>query len=160
MCIDTSVHCQDTVHLFSVHMYMYIHPLYQLPTQLLYNIIVQTIAKTFTCDNYVFVHCSVVHVHKCMLVYVFLCRSRGFIMEGFPQTGEELRYLSSKGLFPDATLVLQVEEQHVVDRLLPGKMEIWRRKRDHRIEKRTATRAKVLQEWVSRPLTIHVLDAP
>ena len=36
----------------------------------------------------------------------------------------------SKGLFPDVTLVLQVEKQHVVDCLLPGKMEILRRKRE------------------------------
>ena len=70
-------------------------------------------------------------------------------MEGFPQTGEELRYICSKGLFPDAALVLKVDEQHVIDRLLPGKMEIWRRKRDQRKEKRATARAKALQEWVS-----------
>lgn len=70
-------------------------------------------------------------------------------MEGFPQSGEELRYLCSKGLFPDAVVILQLEGDNVIDRLLPKKMEIWRKKRDARIDKRTAARTKVLEEWVS-----------
>ena len=78
-----------------------------------------------------------------------MCRSTGFVMEGFPQSGEELRYLCSKGLFPDAVVILQLEGDNVIDRLLPKKMEIWRKKRDARIDKRTAARTKVLEEWVS-----------
>ena len=70
-------------------------------------------------------------------------------MEGFPQSGEELRYLCSKGLFPDATVILQLEGDDVINRLLPKKMDIWRKKRDKRVDKRTTARAKVLQEWVS-----------
>ena len=86
-----------------------------------------------------------------MIYYIpcFSCRSSGFIMEGFPQSGEELRYLCSKGLFPDATVTLQLEGDDVINRLLPKKMDIWRKKRDKRVDKRTAARAKVLQEWVS-----------
>ena len=31
-------------------------------------------------------------------------------MEGFPHQGDELRYLCSKGLFPDAAAILQVSK--------------------------------------------------
>ena len=56
-------------------------------------------------------------------------------MEGFPQTGEELRYLCSKGLFPDAAVTLQLEGDDIIKRLLPKKMEIWCKKRDKRVDK-------------------------
>lgn len=69
-------------------------------------------------------------------------------MEGFPQSGEELRYLCSQGLFPDATVILEIEEDDVINRLLPGKMDIWRRKMDKKITKRKQAREKVLTEWV------------
>ena len=41
-------------------------------------------------------------------VYMYF-RSTGFIMEGFPSTGDELHYLATKGLFPDAAAIMQVE---------------------------------------------------
>ena len=44
---------------------------------------------------------------------------------------------------------MQLEEGDVVRRLLPGKMEVWRRKRDRRVEKRTLAKEKKLKEWVS-----------
>ena len=47
------------------------------------------------------------------------------------------------------THFLQVEEDDIVKRLLPGKMDIWRRKRDRKVERRTLAREKKLREWVS-----------
>ena len=47
------------------------------------------------------------------------------------------------------TRFLQVEEDDIVKRLLPGKMDIWRRKRDRKVERRTLAREKKLREWVS-----------
>ena len=35
-------------------------------------------------------------------------RSTGFVLEGFPRTSEEVRYLQDAGLFPDAAIILQV----------------------------------------------------
>lgn len=35
-------------------------------------------------------------------------RSAGFIMEGFPSSGDELRFLASKGLFTDAAIIFEV----------------------------------------------------
>lgn len=98
-------------------------------------------------------------------------------MEGFPHQGDELRYLCSKGLFPDAAailqvskivfglkhlkwlyyinnnLLLQVEEANMLDRILPGKMAIWQRKRDRRLEKKMQAREKRLKEWVRKKLS-------
>ena len=45
-------------------------------------------------------------------VYTYLhniCRSTGFILEGFPSKPEELRLLADKGFYPDAAIVLQVK---------------------------------------------------
>ena len=52
------------------------------------------------------------------------------------------------GLFPDAAIVLGVEDTDIVDRLLPGKLEKWKVKRDKRLaekakQKEIATKAKV-----------------
>ena len=41
-------------------------------------------------------------------VHVLFRRSTGFIMEGLPYHGDDLRYLCSKGLYPDAAVVFEV----------------------------------------------------
>ena len=53
------------------------------------------------------------------------------------------------GLFPNATVILKVDEQDVVKRILPNKMVIWRRKRDKRLAIRDAKKQKRIKEWVS-----------
>ena len=63
------------------------------------------------------------------VVLFYLCRSTGFILEGFPSTDDELQLLCNKGLFPDAAVILHLESKHIVERILPGKMENWNRKR-------------------------------
>ena len=40
--------------------------------------------------------------------FIVLPRSTGFIIEGFPQTSDELRFLCSKGFYPDVVVMLQV----------------------------------------------------
>ena len=52
------------------------------------------------------------------------------------------------GLFPDAAILLGVEDTDIVDRLLPGKLEKWKVKRDKRLaekakKKEIAMKAKV-----------------
>ena len=56
--------------------------------------------------------------------------------------------LSMSGLFPDAAILLGVEDTDIVDRLLPGKLEKWKAKRDKRLaekakRKAIASKAKV-----------------
>ena len=53
------------------------------------------------------------------------------------------------GLFPDAAVILKVDDQDVVNRILPNKMVIWRRKRDKRLAIREAKKQKKIKEWVS-----------
>ena len=48
------------------------------------------------------------HIHICMFIYVHVCRSTGFLMEGFPSSADELQFLASKGRFPDAAVIMQV----------------------------------------------------
>ena len=61
------------------------------------------------------------------------CRSTGFILEGFPRNVDEAKYLSTNGLFPDGTILLAVEDTAIVERLLPPKLEKWKKKRDRRL---------------------------
>ena len=75
-------------------------------------------------------------------------RSRGFVLEGFPRNEDESRVLSMSGLFPDAAILLGVEDTDIIDRLLPGKLTKWKVKRDKRLaekarQKEIALKAKV-----------------
>ena len=75
-------------------------------------------------------------------------------MEGFPSTGDDLQLLCNKGLFPDAAVILQLESKHIVERILPGKMEIWKRKRAKLLEKKALAKEKKTKEWVC--VNVHV----
>ncbi|CAG5120480.1 unnamed protein product, partial [Candidula unifasciata] len=69
-------------------------------------------------------------------------KSTGFVLEGFPRTVEEARYLQDSGLFPDAAIILQASENDVIGRLLPPKLDIWRAKRNKRLAKKARNKAK------------------
>lgn len=74
---------------------------------------------------------------------LFCCfRSTGFVLEGFPRTPDEARYLAETGLFPDAALILTVEDTDVIGRLLPPKMDKWKAKRDKRLAKKQRIKDK------------------
>ncbi|NWW56809.1 KAD9 kinase, partial [Ifrita kowaldi] len=60
-------------------------------------------------------------------------RSTGFILDGFPRTSDEARYLSERGLCPDVAVYIQVEEDDILDRLLPLRLKKWK---DRRREKK------------------------
>lgn len=44
---------------------------------------------------------------SCRLI-VFISRSTGFVLEGFPSKPDEMRYLAEIGYYPDAAIILQV----------------------------------------------------
>ena len=71
-------------------------------------------------------------------------RSTGFILEGFPRTSEEAKYLAEMGLFPDVAAIINVEVEDVINRLLPPKMVKWRVRRDKKlaIKQRKKDKAK------------------
>ena len=82
----------------------------------------------------------------------FLTRSTGFILEGFPRTEAEARYLSTSGLFPDLAVILVVEDTEIADRLLPPMLEKWRKKRDKREAEKERQRALAKKQKVREKL--------
>jgi len=66
----------------------------------------------------------------------FSCRSTGFVLEGFPRTPDDCQFLAQSGLYPDATLLLMVEDKDVIKRLLPGEMDKWIARRKSQNEKK------------------------
>ncbi|KAL0967755.1 hypothetical protein UPYG_G00256470 [Umbra pygmaea] len=61
-------------------------------------------------------------------------RSKGFILEGFPQNPEEVTFTVERRLYPDAAVVMEVDARDVVQRLLPTRLANWRERRNHRRE--------------------------
>ena len=55
-------------------------------------------------------------------------KSNGFVLEGFPRTNEEAQFLINNGLFPESIVMLSVNDEDVISRVLPGKLEILTRK--------------------------------
>lgn len=53
------------------------------------------------------------------------------------------------GLFPDAALILNVEDSDVIGRLLPPKLDKWRVKRDKRLEKKRKKKEKAQKKRVN-----------
>ena len=51
------------------------------------------------------------YMYMCIMIILYMFtvhRSTGFMLEGFPTQSDELRYVCSKGLFPDTVAVLEV----------------------------------------------------
>ena len=63
-------------------------------------------------------------------------RSTGFILEDFPHTADESSALSESGFFPDAAVVLEVDDSDAVARLLPPRLARWRSRRNQVLERR------------------------
>uniref|UniRef100_A0ABM5G8U0 Adenylate kinase 9 isoform X3 n=1 Tax=Pogona vitticeps TaxID=103695 RepID=A0ABM5G8U0_9SAUR len=63
-------------------------------------------------------------------------RSTGFVLDGFPRTGDEAQYLGEHLLCPDAAVFLEVDEDDVVDRILPMRVQKWREKQAKKMEKK------------------------
>ncbi|NWW94225.1 KAD9 kinase, partial [Rhynochetos jubatus] len=61
-------------------------------------------------------------------------RSTGFILDGFPRTSDEARYLSERGLCPDVAVYIQVEESDVLDRLFPPRLKKWKERQYKKME--------------------------
>ena len=68
-------------------------------------------------------------------------RTRGFVLDGFPASEAHSQYLVERGLFADVLIILKVEDEHVIKRLLPPRFDAWRAKMKLKKEKLDA-RAK------------------
>ncbi|XP_006881284.1 PREDICTED: adenylate kinase 9 [Elephantulus edwardii] len=63
-------------------------------------------------------------------------RSTGFILDGFPRTREEVQFLGEHGLFPDAAVIIQVDDQDIFDRILPSHVEKWKLKQKKKLDRK------------------------
>ncbi|XP_036104925.1 adenylate kinase 9 [Molossus molossus] len=63
-------------------------------------------------------------------------RSTGFILDGFPRYLDEAQFLGEHGFFPDAAVLIQVDDQEVSDRLLPPQIEKWKLKQKKKLERK------------------------
>lgn len=86
----------------------------------------------------------------CYTLNYFSSRSTGFVLEGFPRTPEEAKYLAEVGLFPDTALVLAVEDNDVISRLLPPRLNKWKIKRDKRLAKKQKKKDKAKKKRVCK----------
>lgn len=63
-------------------------------------------------------------------------KSKGFVLDGFPNNETEAAYLIEKGYFPDAIIILKVEEDQIVKRLLPPRLAKWQARMAAKKEKK------------------------
>ena len=67
---------------------------------------------------------------------VAAARSTGFILEDLPHAVDEAALLGEAGLYPDAAIVLEMEDTDAVARLLPPRLARWRSRRQQVLERR------------------------
>ncbi|KAF7262712.1 hypothetical protein EG68_00023 [Paragonimus skrjabini miyazakii] len=72
-------------------------------------------------------------------------KSTGFILEGYPVSAEQLRFLVDANYFPDLVIVLNTETDEVIGRMLPNRLDLWRKK----TAKKTAN-AVALKDWKTK----------
>ncbi|KAM6271701.1 adenylate kinase 9 [Spheniscus humboldti] len=80
-------------------------------------------------------------------------RSTGFILDGFPRTLDEAKYLSERGLCPDVAVYIQVEESDVLDRLFPPRLKKWKERQYRKMENKKKLKdlkAKIRDERIAR----------
>ena len=54
--------------------------------------------------------------------------------------------MADKGLFPDAAIILAVDDGEITNRLLPPKLEKWKQKRDKKLAKKEKKKEKKRKE--------------
>ncbi|KAG1963767.1 adenylate kinase 9 [Pimephales promelas] len=79
-------------------------------------------------------------------------KSTGFILEGFPQSQEEVSFMVEHHLFPDMVAVMSVEVSAVVRRLLPSRLTRWRERQERRKEQKRLV-IKLQSELRERAIT-------
>lgn len=69
-------------------------------------------------------------------------RSKGFILEGFPRSADDVAYMLEANLFVDFALVLNADAENLMPRLLPVRFAKWK----VRMAKIEANR-KIVADW-------------
>ncbi|XP_046530536.1 adenylate kinase 9 isoform X3 [Equus quagga] len=80
-------------------------------------------------------------------------RSTGFILDGFPRYPDEAQFLGEHGFFPDAAVIIQVDDQDISERLLPSQMEKWKQKQKKKLDRKKLIKeikAKIKDDMISK----------
>jgi adenylate/nucleoside-diphosphate kinase len=88
-------------------------------------------------------------------------KSKGFILEGFPSSADDLRYISGSANFPDSLLVLKCEKEVTVKRLLPERLATWQAWFDLKEKRRQAIREhkeSVRDRWIDSETAIAMAE--
>ena len=93
-------------------------------------------------------HYPIANYKPIITQYQLSSRDTGFILEGFPRTPQEATFMTDSGLFPDACILLEVEDDNVSDRQLPKKLKKWNDKMAKKLGRRQrhAERRRVKKE--------------
>lgn len=70
-------------------------------------------------------------------------------MDGFPNNESQAQYLIEKGLYPDAVVILKLDDDVVIKRLLVPRMLVWREKMNAKKTRKMARIAKKKEKLVS-----------
>lgn len=76
-------------------------------------------------------------------------KSRGFVLDGFPNNEAQAQYMIQRGLYPDAVIILRVDDETVVKRLIGPRFQSWREKVIARKNKRMAKAARKKEKLVN-----------
>uniref|UniRef100_A0A4W3JUK3 Uncharacterized protein n=1 Tax=Callorhinchus milii TaxID=7868 RepID=A0A4W3JUK3_CALMI len=79
-------------------------------------------------------------------------KSKGFVLDGFFHTADDVQYLAERGLFPDATIQIKVHDNDVIHRLFPPQLVKWKEKRNIKL-----TRKKKIKE-LKKKLRVSIKD--
>ncbi|XP_044146654.1 adenylate kinase 9 [Bufo gargarizans] len=77
----------------------------------------------------------------------------GFVLDGFPNTVDEVQYIGDHGLFPEIAILLEADESDICDRLLPPRLTNWqerRRKREERKQRIRDMKKKTRDEQIAK----------
>eukprot|EP00051_Salpingoeca_urceolata_P019620 m.288770 g.288770 ORF g.288770 m.288770 type:complete len:1610 (-) comp19453_c0_seq5:24-4853(-) len=71
--------------------------------------------------------------------------TRGFVLEGFPRSEEDMRCLSDLGAVPELVVAFSLQEASALRRALPKKLAAWQKQRDEVLAKREKKRLAKLE---------------
>ncbi len=69
-------------------------------------------------------------------------------MDGFPTNESQAQYLIDKCLFPDAIIILKLDDEQIIKRLLPPRLEAWETKMKAKKERRRLKAEKKKEKLV------------
>ncbi|CAI9737012.1 Hypothetical predicted protein [Octopus vulgaris] len=73
-------------------------------------------------------------------------RSVGFVLEGYPSMVDDVSLTANSGCFPEVAIILNIEAEDVINRLLPARLNSWKTKRDAKLEKVEKKKDQIMQE--------------